>query len=222
MHFVAALHELVKQSTKPQAAYTMVGMRWSIIRLIWLRELRDQLRDRRTLFMVAGLPVLLYPILGVAVLKFAVGFVDRKTIVGLVNGPHQPHEFPPPQPSYQTAVQTVGWLTQPPGLAQATSAAALAHLPPRPTSGWSAIPPTTAVAALAPGGVGADQLAAATLAAFSHFAYDYPLLARSDRFMIDGAPPALLGDSKLQIVWLDTPDRHLLTSRKIDVLLGPP
>src|SRR5439155_172651 len=30
-------------------------MRWSIIRLIWLRELRDQLRDRRTLFMIAGM-----------------------------------------------------------------------------------------------------------------------------------------------------------------------
>jgi sodium transport system permease protein len=201
----------------------MVRMRWSIIRLIWLRELRDQLRDRRTLFMVAGLPVLLYPILGVAVLKFAVGFVDRKTIVGLVSGPHQPHEFPPLQPSHQTAVQTLGWLTQPLGLPQATSAAALAHLPPRPTSGWSAIPPATAVAALAPAGAGADQLAAAaTFAAFSHFAYDYPLLAHGDRFMIAGAPPALLGDSKLQIVWLDTPDRNLLTSRKVDVLLWVP
>ena len=105
----------------------MVGMRWSIIRLIWLRELRDQLRDRRTLFMVAGLPVLLYPILGVAVLKFAVGFVDRKTTVGLVNGPGQPHEFPPPQPQPpQAALQVAGWLTQPPGLAQALAVVALA------------------------------------------------------------------------------------------------
>src|SRR2546429_104212 len=34
-----------------------IGMRWSIVRIIWLRELRDQLRDRRTLFMVAGLPL---------------------------------------------------------------------------------------------------------------------------------------------------------------------
>ena len=49
-------------------------MRWSIIRLIWLRELRDQLRDRRTLFMVLVLPLLLYPVLGFAVLKFALGF----------------------------------------------------------------------------------------------------------------------------------------------------
>src|SRR5438034_624090 len=34
-------------------------MRWSIIRLIWLRELRDQLRDRRTLFVMVVLPLLL-------------------------------------------------------------------------------------------------------------------------------------------------------------------
>src|SRR5204862_110353 len=37
-------------------------MRWSIIRLIWLRELRDQLRDRRTVFLIAVLPVLVYPL----------------------------------------------------------------------------------------------------------------------------------------------------------------
>src|SRR5947209_216965 len=30
-------------------------MRWTIVRLIWARELRDQLRDRRTLFMIAVL-----------------------------------------------------------------------------------------------------------------------------------------------------------------------
>ena len=46
-------------------------MRWSIIRLIWLRELRDQLRDRRTVFMIAVLPILLYPVLGFGVLQFA-------------------------------------------------------------------------------------------------------------------------------------------------------
>ena len=37
-------------------------MRWSIIRLIWFRELRDQLRDRRTVFMIAVLPLVLYPL----------------------------------------------------------------------------------------------------------------------------------------------------------------
>ena len=58
-------------------------MRWSIIRLIWLRELRDQLRDRRTLFMVAVVPLLLYPILGFAVLQFALGMADRPCIIGI-------------------------------------------------------------------------------------------------------------------------------------------
>ena len=44
-------------------------MRWSIIRLIFFRELRDQLRDRRTVFMIAVLPLVLYPVLGTAVVQ---------------------------------------------------------------------------------------------------------------------------------------------------------
>lgn len=40
-------------------------MSWSNIRLILLREIRDQLRDRRTMFMIVVLPVLLYPLLGI-------------------------------------------------------------------------------------------------------------------------------------------------------------
>ena len=46
-------------------------------------ELRDQLRDRRTLFMIAVLPLLLYPVLGFAVLQFALGLADRKIVVGI-------------------------------------------------------------------------------------------------------------------------------------------
>jgi sodium transport system permease protein len=61
-------------------------MRWSIIRLIWVRELRDQLRDRRTLFMIAVLPMLLYPVLGFAVLKFASGFVAAPSTIGIAHG----------------------------------------------------------------------------------------------------------------------------------------
>ncbi|QDT73910.1 ABC transporter permease subunit/CPBP intramembrane protease [Lacipirellula limnantheis] len=34
------------------------------VKLIYLREMRDQLRDRRTLFLIAVLPLLLYPLLG--------------------------------------------------------------------------------------------------------------------------------------------------------------
>jgi sodium transport system permease protein len=41
-------------------------MQWRNIRLIFLREIRDQLRDRRTLFMIAVLPLILYPLLGMS------------------------------------------------------------------------------------------------------------------------------------------------------------
>lgn len=44
-------------------------MSWSNVLLIFLREARDQLRDRRTLFTIAILPLLLYPLLGMAVLQ---------------------------------------------------------------------------------------------------------------------------------------------------------
>ncbi len=38
--------------------------RWSAVRLIYAREMRDQLRDRRTLFTILILPLLLYPLIG--------------------------------------------------------------------------------------------------------------------------------------------------------------
>ena len=44
-------------------------MKWSNVRLIFRRELRDQLRDRRTLFTIAVLPLLLYPLLGMIFLQ---------------------------------------------------------------------------------------------------------------------------------------------------------
>lgn len=44
-------------------------MNWEHIRLIFLRELRDQLRDRRTLFTIAVLPLLLYPVMGMILLQ---------------------------------------------------------------------------------------------------------------------------------------------------------
>jgi sodium transport system permease protein len=39
-------------------------MQYRNVKLIYLREMRDQLRDRRTLFLIAVLPLLLYPLLG--------------------------------------------------------------------------------------------------------------------------------------------------------------
>lgn len=44
-------------------------MSWTNVKLIYLRELRDQLRDRRTLFTIAVLPLLLYPLLAMGLLQ---------------------------------------------------------------------------------------------------------------------------------------------------------
>ena len=44
-------------------------MNWSNVKLILTREIRDQLRDRRTLFMMFVLPILLYPLLGMLFLQ---------------------------------------------------------------------------------------------------------------------------------------------------------
>ena len=46
-------------------------MSWRNVRLIYRREIRDQLRDRRTLFMIAVLPLLLYPLLGMSVFQLS-------------------------------------------------------------------------------------------------------------------------------------------------------
>src|SRR5262249_48789396 len=65
-------------------------MRWSLIRLIWFRDLRDQLRDRRTIFMIAVLPLLLYPVLGVGVLQFALSGVKKPATLGVVGSQNLP------------------------------------------------------------------------------------------------------------------------------------
>ncbi len=58
-------------------------MRWSIIRVIWMRELRDQLRDRRTIFMIAVLPLILYPLAGFGLIQLAAGFAPKPQVVGV-------------------------------------------------------------------------------------------------------------------------------------------
>ena len=68
-------------------------MRWSNVALIFGREVRDQLRDRRTLFMIFVLPILLYPILGIGVLKFAATLEEKPrsvVVVGAENLPKAP------------------------------------------------------------------------------------------------------------------------------------
>ena len=66
-------------------------MRWTVVRLIFCRELRDQLRDRRTIFMIAVVPLLLYPLFGAGVLQFAVGFAEKPAVIGIAGS----HYLPP-------------------------------------------------------------------------------------------------------------------------------
>lgn len=69
-------------------------MRWSVVRLIAGREVRDQLRDRRTLFLILGLPVLMYPLfVGVGVL-FVTALKEKKLTVGVVGREHVPQPEP--------------------------------------------------------------------------------------------------------------------------------
>lgn len=68
-------------------------MNWRNVRLIFLREVRDQLRDRRTLFMIAVLPLLLYPSLGVGVVQMLLLRQEQQRTVVVLNA----DELPPPQ-----------------------------------------------------------------------------------------------------------------------------
>jgi sodium transport system permease protein len=61
-------------------------MRWSNVRLILGREIRDQLRDRRTLFMIAVLPLLLYPLLGMSMFQMAQFVRESPTKIWVVGG----------------------------------------------------------------------------------------------------------------------------------------
>ncbi|MBI1347583.1 ABC transporter permease subunit [bacterium] len=59
-------------------------MRWRNVGLIFRREVLDQLRDRRTLFMIAVLPILLYPALGIGMVQLTVLFSEQpRTVVVL-------------------------------------------------------------------------------------------------------------------------------------------
>lgn len=57
-------------------------MKWRNILLIFRREVLDQIRDRRTLFMVAVLPLLLYPVMGIGMVQMTVLFSEQpRTVV---------------------------------------------------------------------------------------------------------------------------------------------
>lgn len=69
-------------------------MNWSNVKLILFREVRDQLRDRRTLFMIAVLPLLLYPLLGMSFFQMA-QFLRQQPIRVLILGLPAIPDLPP-------------------------------------------------------------------------------------------------------------------------------
>ena len=69
-------------------------IRWRNISLIVHREVRDQLRDRRTLFMIAVLPLLLYPALGIGMMQLTVLFREQPRTVVILGAEHLPSGLP--------------------------------------------------------------------------------------------------------------------------------
>jgi sodium transport system permease protein len=72
----------------------MLSMRWANVLLIFRREVRDQLRDRRTLFMIFVFPILLYPILGLGIVQLSAAF-EQKPRKAIVIGAEYLPETPP-------------------------------------------------------------------------------------------------------------------------------
>jgi sodium transport system permease protein len=65
-------------------------MNWTTILLIFQREVRDQLRDRRMLFMMFVLPLLLYPLMGLSFLQLAQFLQEHPARVLIVGNPVLP------------------------------------------------------------------------------------------------------------------------------------
>ncbi len=73
---------------KRRDAQQFDGPRLSAVLLIYMREMRDQLRDRRTLFTIAVLPILLYPLVGTLLLQMAQFSRQHPTTVCVVGTEH--------------------------------------------------------------------------------------------------------------------------------------
>jgi sodium transport system permease protein len=64
--------------------------RWSNLLVIFRHEVRDQIRDRRTLFMIFVMPILLYPILGIGASQFASALEQKPLVVVVVGAEYLP------------------------------------------------------------------------------------------------------------------------------------
>jgi sodium transport system permease protein len=72
-------------------------MQLSNVKLILNREIRDQLRDRRTLFMIAVLPLFLYPLMGISFFQLAQFLREHPTRVLVVGGASVARRETPPR-----------------------------------------------------------------------------------------------------------------------------
>lgn len=69
-------------------------MNWRHIQLIYHREMRDQLRDRRTLFTIAVLPMLLYPLIGLLMMQMAQFNRESSVRIRVVGHENWPQDLP--------------------------------------------------------------------------------------------------------------------------------
>ncbi|MEQ1825612.1 MAG: ABC transporter permease subunit/CPBP intramembrane protease [Pirellula sp.] len=69
-------------------------MNWSHVKLIFHRELRDQFRDRRTMFTICILPLLLYPLMGMVMLQVAQFHREQHVSIGVFGYDSWPIESP--------------------------------------------------------------------------------------------------------------------------------
>ena len=71
-----------------------MNMKWSRVWLIFAREMRDQIRDRRTMFTIFVLPLLLYPFMGMLMLQVAQFNSEHPVTVTWIGKENWPIENP--------------------------------------------------------------------------------------------------------------------------------
>lgn len=69
-------------------------MNWKHVQLIFQREMTDQLRDRRTLFTITVLPILLYPLIGMLMMQVAQFKRESAVDIQVVGLEHWPEDLP--------------------------------------------------------------------------------------------------------------------------------
>lgn len=87
-------------------------MSWRIVRLIYAREILDQFRDRRTVFMIAVLPLLLYPLLGMTVFQLS-QFMRKHEARVVIVGAEQLEKVPNLPPLFEAGHFAPGTLGDP-------------------------------------------------------------------------------------------------------------